>query len=1095
VSSRVEWVRYGREAADALRLTIASIKGHEPLAPVTVVVSSNHVGAATRRLLASGVLGPVCGRGVGLASVNFLTANRLAEFLGASTLAARGRRPVSTPVIAAALRHALADDAGLFAPVADHSATETALVGAYRELRDLSSDALDRVAATSRRAGDVVRLHRAARAHLVPGWYDEEDLLAVATGLIAGAANLGPLVVYLPQRLSLHAAALLRATEVTVLAGTTADRRADADVIRSLRRLGHVDPSPTDRRPVMTQGRTQILTTSDAEDEVREAVRAVVDAARRGTPLDRIGLLHAHPDPYARLAHEQLSAAGIATNGASAVPLSARVAARTLLGLLALPGGGFPRAEVFAWLAGAPVRHDGGSIPVTAWERLSRDAGIVSGRADWDELLAAVVEKRRASATLADADPDAAPWRAERDRELADRAAALRTFVTTLMDDLDAAAGLRPWSEHSRWARQRLASLVGEPGRRSRWPPAEAKAADRVEAAIDRLATLDAVEAAVGLDVFTRTLELELEADLGRVGRFGEGVLVGSVSMGVGLDLDLVIVLGLAEGSFPAPVRDDSLLPDHERSVSAGELPLRAERVDREHRELLAVLAGSRRHLLCVPRGDLRKSTSRVASRWVLAIASELEGRRWWPEDLLGNDRTWLTHSPSFDAGIRHLSFPATEQEHRLRSLQSTLVATGAALATAPAAATSAVDTASDWATPGEQRALVDAARDEILAAGVAVVEARRSESFTRFDGNLAGLMVPSPVDQLTSATRIEDWAVCPFSYLMRQIFGLAAVENPEDRLEITPSDRGSLIHEVLELFVGEVLARPAAEQPRPDQSWSDRDGKRLLAIASEVCADYEGHGLTGRPIFWRRDRRRIMAELRRFLRLDSDHRRRFATRPVAAELAFGLSGADVEAVDLALPDGRAVRFRGKADRLDIADDGTLHVVDYKTGSSAGFTDLSEQEPVLGGRKLQLAVYAAAARQHQGTPDKPVQAEYWFVSTKGDFKRIGYPVTPAVLALVGDTLGTMVEGIERGVFPHHPTDTSTTPTRWVACPFCDPDGLGVIELRRQWDRKRSDTGLALFANLAEPLAEPLAERPTFEPPGPAEVEIAPARSG
>jgi hypothetical protein len=49
----VRSVRYGREAAEALRTTIAAIKGDQPLRPVSVVVPSNHVSVATRRLLAA----------------------------------------------------------------------------------------------------------------------------------------------------------------------------------------------------------------------------------------------------------------------------------------------------------------------------------------------------------------------------------------------------------------------------------------------------------------------------------------------------------------------------------------------------------------------------------------------------------------------------------------------------------------------------------------------------------------------------------------------------------------------------------------------------------------------------------------------------------------------------------------------------------------------------------------------------------------------------------------------------------------------------------------------------------------------------------
>ena len=84
---QVTRVPYGRPAAEALRSAINSAKGDGPLTPVTVVVPSNYVGVATRRMLASGELGPVCGTGIGLAAVSFLTVYRLAELLGSSALA------------------------------------------------------------------------------------------------------------------------------------------------------------------------------------------------------------------------------------------------------------------------------------------------------------------------------------------------------------------------------------------------------------------------------------------------------------------------------------------------------------------------------------------------------------------------------------------------------------------------------------------------------------------------------------------------------------------------------------------------------------------------------------------------------------------------------------------------------------------------------------------------------------------------------------------------------------------------------------------------------------------------------------------------
>ena len=126
---------------------------------MTVVVPTNSVGR--RDAAAAGVGGAGadhvarlgCGRGDASSPCT-----GLAELLAAPVLAAAGRRPVSTPVVAAAVRGALAEAPGLFAPVAEHPATEEALAAVHRELSDLDDAALDVLARQSARARDVVRI-------------------------------------------------------------------------------------------------------------------------------------------------------------------------------------------------------------------------------------------------------------------------------------------------------------------------------------------------------------------------------------------------------------------------------------------------------------------------------------------------------------------------------------------------------------------------------------------------------------------------------------------------------------------------------------------------------------------------------------------------------------------------------------------------------------------------------------------------------------------------------------------------------------------------------------------------------------------------
>src|SRR6476661_7398521 len=199
-------VPYGAEAARALHAAVVTAKAGDALAPVTVIVPTNYVGVAARRLLGSGALGRVTEGGDGVAGVTFLTVYRLAELLGAPRLAAAHRRPVSTPVLAAAVRAVLADAPGMFAPVAEHPATEAALVDAYRELAAVDDAALDALARTGRRAADVVRITRRARASLAPGWYDERDLMEAAVDAAPLLGDLGAAVVYLPHELTAPAA-------------------------------------------------------------------------------------------------------------------------------------------------------------------------------------------------------------------------------------------------------------------------------------------------------------------------------------------------------------------------------------------------------------------------------------------------------------------------------------------------------------------------------------------------------------------------------------------------------------------------------------------------------------------------------------------------------------------------------------------------------------------------------------------------------------------------------------------------------------------------------------------------------------------------
>src|SRR5258708_28450963 len=109
---------------------IAKLKRVDPLAPVTVVVSSNHIGLAVRRGLARD----------GYANVRFGVMGRLVEPLGAPALAAVGKSPLTLPSEEAAIREAVRRRGQGFGAVGEDPALVRALAELFRELRQAAGD-------------------------------------------------------------------------------------------------------------------------------------------------------------------------------------------------------------------------------------------------------------------------------------------------------------------------------------------------------------------------------------------------------------------------------------------------------------------------------------------------------------------------------------------------------------------------------------------------------------------------------------------------------------------------------------------------------------------------------------------------------------------------------------------------------------------------------------------------------------------------------------------------------------------------------------------------------------------------------------------
>lgn len=1036
---RVTWTPYGRPALDALREVVASLKQDDPLHPVTVVVPSNIAGIVARRHLARGLRSDR----PAIAALWITTLPRLAEQLAAPQLTGAGRRPMTRSLVAATVRGVLQEEPGIFGEVADHPSTARALARAHHDMRDVDDTACAAVAATSGLCADVVRVHRATRACLAQGHYDETDLLhtAAATLTQKRVVELGSVVLYLPQELT-HAqaglaAALAKLTGTHIVAGHSGDPRADAAVVETVNAVVPDAPPPPPRTPP-TVGR--VAHASDSDDEVRCAVREVVRALRT-TPAHRVAVLYAARDPYARLLHEHLAAAGIQVNGPGVRPVAERAVARLVLGLLETARTGYRRADVLRTIGELPVntfvQREGGSsaaVSLPSWERLTREAGVVAGD-DWQQRL--IFHQRSLEHQLEDDLYDSTRARLRRHRDATD---AMRQFVTSLRErlaDLDSAS---TWTEAAETLRDILDALL-PPATHRRLPPAEQHALVTVQSALSQLHALDSTPTTPSLTGVEEILGLELDGALPRVGTFGRGVFVAPIEQAVGLDADVVHVMGLAEDLCPGRLREDSLLPERAREATGWALPSTRRRAETTQRAMLVAFDSAVHVTASFPRGDLRRHSHRLPSRWLLPSLRVLTGDPELPatewERGAAPAAGAIQGSPSFTGSLRTAMYPATEQEWRVRAHLAGV---------APA--------------------------DPVVTATQELLRARRGKTFSRFDGNLAGVTGLPDHGAGTSAvspTALQSYATCPHAYFVQRLLRVEPVEAPEEIITISASDLGSLVHEAMDGLVTEVAER--GELPGYGQPWTAAQRARLLELGEQHGARYEAEGRTGHPRFWARHRQWIRTVLDRMLTDDDAWRAVHDAAVVASELRFGLGEAPP--VRVALAGGRQMLLRGSADKVDRRRDGTLLVTDIKTGRKRSFKDIDERDPALGGSKLQLPAYALAARAAHGEEHTPVEALYWF--TGRETGRVQLPLTAAVMERYAETLGLLVDGIARGSFPQRAPEAADY--SYVQCSACNPDGLGHAAVRERWEMLRSTSELRGFTGLVEPdaLVDALAE--------------------
>jgi ATP-dependent helicase/nuclease subunit B len=196
------------------------------------------------------------------------------------------------------------------------------------------------------------------------------------------------------------------------------------------------------------------------------------------------------------------------------------------------------------------------------------------------------------------------------------------------------------------------------------------------------------------------------------------------------------------------------------------------------------------------------------------------------------------------------------------------------------------------------------------------------------------------------SASRLESYGTCPFEFFVAHALELQPREEAEEGFDVRVL--GSMYHKILEMVYGGVSLMDAAQKVfasapeeygfRPTALWTQQQAELTRILEKTIAAlDEASQGFTPRKM----------------------------------EARFGMGQPSLV---LKTSIGE-IRLHGYIDRLDAAPDGTLRVIDYKSGSTAiSVTHLKE------GRRLQLPIYALAARDALGLGEVS-SGFYWHIGT------------------------------------------------------------------------------------------------------------------
>ena len=298
----------------------------------------------------------------------------------------------------------------------------------------------------------------------------------------------------------------------------------------------------------------------------------------------------------------------------------------------------------------------------------------------------------------------------------------------------------------------------------------------------------------------------------------------------------------------------------------------------------------------------------------------------------------------------------------------------------------------------------------------------RPAISGTAYSG-AAGAQAP----QRYRISRVDHYVDCPFKYFAENVLGLP--EEREESAGLSPLERGTLIHRLFENFFREWDANPggsitAALLPEAIERFSAL-AERELASLPEADRALERTRLLGSLV--------APGVAMRVFELEADSPGKIAQRLLETDLRGPFVFPQLGGLKT-----RTVEIHGKADRIDVLENGALRVVDYK------LTRLPDKDDA-----IQIAVYAWAAQamlqQTTGRQHAIDAAMYLAFGDEDEFQgSLGNRDRAAadVVRARVEQFANVIDRIESGDFP-------ARPRRMDMCGWCRYAGVCRKEYRAE----------------------------------------------